>query len=288
MGRGASSIASRRVSSDGAGRWPWWKIWLIGTAILVVDIVVSALLLNAGYFVAPALFACLCGVALGSVVLIFSSFAGMGVQVTGLCAACVIGVGAGIVAPDEVVLFGRTARDVVVADAHATGASFLHFRDARVLVDRSVSVPVWASSGRGVQSHHIVYDPWAAPVVDAGWTPEQPIATFAVIGDPQFGHRRSEWSQPWRAGIQLNGTHASERNDAVYRIARRGGVTTVANPVFIRWAADPEGEAAAARGRLANGFVIAFAAWSLLLVIGYAWGAAIRRRGAGARGRYRY
>jgi hypothetical protein len=286
MGEGASGIAAGGVASDSGGRWPWWKIWLVGAVILVVDIVVSALLMNAGYFVAPVLFACLCGLALGSVVLVFSSFAGMAAQVTGLCVAVVIGLGAGVVAPDEVVLYGRTARDVVVADAPATPASFYHFRDARVLVDRSVSVPVWGSEGRRV--HYIDHYLWAAPVVDAGWTADQPVTTFAVIGSPQSGHRRSEWSQPWRAGIRLNGLNAPERAAAVRQIAGDGRLTAIANPVFVRWSADPEGEAAAARARLANAFIIALVAWSLLLVVGYAWSAIVRRRGVAGRGRYRY
>lgn len=263
----SNARAETPVRSHRRDRWPLWKIWLGGIALLIADVLLSTLLMQAGYFIIPLLWACLCGLGLGLLAMAVGTSLTM--QIIGLCAGIVLGTGVTMAGQDEVRLFGGTARDIAIADAPGTGAAFLHFRDARILFDEEGSAGVYGGS-RGTGSN-LKYNLHVAPVVGAGWTPGRPVAVFAVVGSPRFGHRVSDWRLPWNAGIRLTGADAAERDAALDEIARRGRVSVVANPLFIRWSADPEAEAAAARWGLAGMLLIAMIGWSLLLAACRLW-----------------
>lgn len=257
--RGSESRSGRRL--------PLWKIWLGGAVLLIVDLLVATLLMQAGYLVISIIWACLCGVGLG----LLAMFVGatLAPQIVGLTVGIVLGCGLTMAGQDEIKLFGTTALDIAVADAPDSSAAFFHFRDARILDDEAGAADVYGSS-RGVGSH-ILYTLHAAPLVGAGWTPDRPVAVFAVVASPRFGHRTSEWALPWKAGIRLSALDIADAEKAVRDIARHNDLHVVSNPLFVRWSADPEGEAAAARWALANMLLIVLIGWSLLLATCRFW-----------------
>lgn len=256
-------------------------LWLAGIVAILVTLTVAALLNQAGHFVASMVCACLCALSLIPIG-IFIARGKDGEDDWGAIFAVafcgvVIVFGASLAGQDDVMLFGRSARDVVAAQAPEAGATFLHFRDARVLVDRTVRVPVFArESLKPTFKPYIAYYATFAPIVDRDWTPGQPVAAFAFIGSPTFGHHTAEWRQPWNAGILANATIADEQNSALGKFRTQGGLSVSSGAVVLRWSANPEGEAAAARGRLLNAALIAAAFWSLTAIIGFV--VAVRRR----------
>lgn len=244
-------------------------MWLAGVATIAVSIAVAALLYQFGYFVGAIVVAVLCALVFTPVGYLLArgreDEPGDGwVLGVALCGT-VIAVGASVAGQEEILLTGSTARDVVAADAPWSNATFLHFRNARVLVGRSDFVAVWAGS-RG--SHHISYYLRVAPIVDAGWTPGQRIGAFAVLGSPVFNHGLAEWRQPLNGGIRVNAVHAEQLGKAVQDFRSNGNFNVAANPAFVRWIADPEGEAAAGWWRLAQTLLIASIIWAVMAVIG--------------------
>ena len=255
-------------------------LWLIGVAVTLVTMTVAALLFQAGYPLAAMVCACLCALSLIPVGIIFSRGEegedDWGVIFTVAFCGVVIVFGASLAGPDDVVLFGESARDVVAAHAPETGAAFLHFRDATVLTERTIRVPVYATSSASKEKPHLSYYATFAPIVDRDWTPEQPVAAFAFIGSPTLGHRTAEWRQPWNAGILANGVNAHERDIALGQFSAQGGLSVSSGAIALRWSADPEGEAAAARARLLTALLIVAVLWSLTVVIGLV--VAVRRQ----------
>lgn len=266
MGAGPGAQMRGSWSWPGGG-FPLWKTWLGGIVLLIVDLLVATLLMQAGYLVISIIWACLCGIALG----LLAMFVGatLGAQVFGLAAGVVLGFGLTMAGQDQIRLFGATARDIAVADAPGSPAAFFHFRDARILGDEAGATDVYGSS-RGSGSH-ILYTLYAAPLVGADWTPDRPVAVFAVIASQRFGHRTSEWARPWNAGVRLSALDIADAEKAVRDVARHSDLNVVANPLFVRWSADPEGEAAAARWALANMLLIVLIGWSLVLAACRLW-----------------
>ncbi len=130
-------------------------LWLIGVAVTLVTMTVVALLFQAGYPLAAMVCACLCALSLIPVGMIFARGEegenDWGVIFAVAFCGVVIVFGASLAGPDDVVLFGESARDVVAAHAPETGAAFLHFRDATVLTERAIRVPVYATSSVRLQ-----------------------------------------------------------------------------------------------------------------------------------------
>lgn len=255
------------------GRWArWrspWKQWLGGVLLVFINLCMATLLTQSGYFMAAVLWAVLCALPLGLLAMVAVGFDGM-VGGISMCVACVIAIGGAVAGQGEVKVFGKTAHDVVAANANDDmDASFLHFRNARVLVERTGATDVYTSSGKGSGTHHS-YTLRIAPIVDAGWAQGQPVAVFAVIGSPQFGHHASEWAKPRNGAIRLNGFDAHYREVAMQGLVR-SGLHVVPNPLFVRWSADPEGEASAARKRLLMTLMIEIVAWSLLFALLQGW-----------------
>ena len=240
------------------------KIWLGGAAVITATILVAALINQAGFWLSSIIFAVLGGLALWFLVGVLTRGESSPLLIVGTV-GLVFTVAAALLAQEEVVLFGRKATDVVVADAPRAHGSLMRFRDARVLTEWADYAIVWAGS-KG--THHESFHLWVAPIVGAGWTPDQPLTAFAVIGDPNFGHRRAEWRRPWNAGIALNGMNDDRRQHAAQLIARYRHVAIADGAVFVRWTSDPDAEAAAARQRLTLTMMIAAAVWSVLVTIG--------------------
>ncbi len=268
-----------RVAPEGWwARWRSpWKQWLGGVLLVFINLCFATLLAQSGHFIAAILWVILCALPLGLLAMFAAGFDGM-VGGISLCVACVISIGGAVAGQGEVKVFGKTAHDVVAANTNDDmDASFLHFRNARVLVERTGATDVYASNGSGSITRHYSYTLRIAPIVDAGWTQGQPVAVFAVIGSPQFGHHASEWAQPRNAAIRLNGFDAHYREVAMQGLVRRG-LHVAPDPLFVRWSPDPEGEAAATRTRLLLTLMVEIVAWSLLwaLLQGLA---AFRRRG---------
>jgi hypothetical protein len=270
---------SRRA--DGRRRSAFHRLalfWLVGVGILFAAIATAALLFQLGFFIVAIIGACLCGLLLipfGYLVAVDGNDGRVRdgeIFAVALCGT-LIAVAASIVGQEQVVLWGGTARDALAAEAPGNRAAFYHFRHARVLTGRTAQVAVYAGT-RGTR--HLSYYAGFAPVVDADWVPGRPVAAFAVVGAPQFGHRRSDWRQPWNAGILVNAALASEQERALQDFRR--DLDVAANPVFLRWSADPEGEAAGARARLVRALLIGTAFWSLAIAIGLVVAALRRRR----------
>lgn len=275
---------SRRYQPNQRGRLRRLALfWLTGIAVILVTVVVAALLNQAGYFLVAMTCACLCALTLIPFGMLAArsgeSEDDWGVIFTIALCGTLITFAASVVGQDDVVLFGGSARDVVAAQAPETGAAFFHFRDTRVLTDRIIRVPVYAT-GSLKQKSHIAYYAAFAPIVDRDWTPEQTVAAFAFIGSPTLGHRTAEWRQPWNAGILTNAVNADERDIALGKFRARDGLNVSAKAVVLRWSADPEGEAAAARGRLVTAVLIATTLWSLAIAIGLVVVVRRRRRSA--------
>lgn len=249
-------------------------LWLTGIATIAISIGAAAFLYQLGYFVGAVVVAVLC-----ALTLILSGF-WIGASLSknenefddggwmfGIClCGTLIAVAAAVVGQEEIVLTGSSARDVVAAEAPWSHASFLHFRNARVLTGSVDRVAVWSGS-RG--SHGIAFFLQVAPIVDAGWTPGQPIGAFAVLGSPTMGHSSEEWRQPLNGGIRVNAVHAEERATALHNFRADGDFNVAADPVFVRWSADPEGEAGAAWWRLVQALLIAAAFWTGTMVVGF-------------------
>ena len=252
-----------------------WKFWLIGAAIVLADIAGSVLLMQDGYEVTAMLWAVLCALAM-----LVGAAEHLALALVGIVIAC----GAGIVASgNDVPIFGASARDVPIAAAPGIQATFLHFRDGRVLVDMAEAVDIWASNGRRRnRDRHVAYTLYVAPVVGVGWTRDQPVMVFAVTGHPGRNQGQSQWVQPWRAGFRLGGLHAVEIHEGIGRIERHSGIIAAGNAAIIRWTADPEAEAVAARWRLAMTAIVALAVWALtplvLLLLAAVRTARARRR----------
>lgn len=252
---------------------PLALLWLAGVVVILVTMTIAALLNQTGHFVLAMTGSIVCALTLIPLGIRIagsgSRESDWGVVFTVAFCGVVIAIAASFAGQDEVVLFGTSARDVVAARAPETGSAFLHFRDAKVLIDQTVRVPVYArESLKSRMRPHIAYYAAFAPVVDRRWAPDQPVAAFAFIGSPTLGHRTKEWRQPWNAGIRANGVHAHEWDIALGKFQAQDGITVAAGAVVVRWSLDPEGQAAAARGRLLTAALIATAIWSLALIIG--------------------
>ena len=205
--------------------------WLAGAGIFAATLLGASLLLQAGYLVVAMVYAVLAGLVLLFLCLFLDGRDGGGSFVLGFCGV-LIAVATAIVGQDEVVLFGSSARDVVAANAPASGVAFLHFRDAHVLADRMTDVAVYSGSQR--QGTHLSYYLKVAPIVDAGWTQDQPVAALAVIGSPQLGHRVAEWRLPLNGGVRLNGSHGSEQAKAARSLQRNERLTLTSDAIFLR------------------------------------------------------
>ncbi len=254
-----------------------WKRWLVGVLLVVADLLGTTLLIQAGCVVAAMLWAVLCALPLGLLAMLAAGSDAV-VGCIALCVACVVVIGGAGVGQGEVRLFGRTAHDVVAADANdGMAASFLHFRNARVLAGQTGAEDVYGSNGAGKLVSYHLYTLRVAPVVDAGWSLDQPVTILAVLGSPQFGHHAAEWAKPWNGAIRWSGFERQARDAAVQDLVRRG-LHVAPDPLFVRWSPDPEGEAAATRTRLLLTLMVEIVAWSLLwaLLQGLA---AFRRRG---------
>lgn len=274
-----SKHARTSAPKPGTGTWaarrlPAWKFWLIGVAIVLADIAGSVLLMQGGYEVTAMLWAVLC-----ALVMLVGVAEHLALALIGIVIAC----GAGIVASggSDVPIFGASARDVPIAAAPGVQATFLHFRDGRVLADMAEAVDIWASNGHA-RTRHVAYTLYVAPVVGVGWTQDQPVMVFAVTGHPGRNQGRSQWARPWRAGFRLGGLHAVEIHKGIGRIERHSGIIAAGNAAIIRWTADPEAEAVAARWRLAMTALVALAVWALtplvLLLLAAVRTARARRR----------
>ncbi|MBS0194790.1 MAG: hypothetical protein JSR34_11150 [Proteobacteria bacterium] len=232
---------------------PSWKFWLIGTAIVLADIAGSVLLMHGGYELTAMLWAVLC-----ALVMMVGVTQDATVAIVGIVIACAAGI---VASGDDTPLFGRTARDVSVAEAAGAPANFLHFRDGRVLADKAEAVDIRGGTMR--QPTRVLYTLYVAPVVADDWTPDQPVTVFAVTGHPGRDQGRSQWARPWRAGFRLGGLNAGEIREGIGRLARHDGIVAAGNAAIIRWTADPEAEAVAARRRLAMTAFVALLAWAL-------------------------
>lgn len=244
--------------------------WLAGIAVILVTITTTALLNQFGYFILAMTCACLSALTLFPLGIHFAGSgkrdSDWGVFFTVTFCGVVIAFAAALAGQDDVVLYGKSARDVVAARAPATGAAFFHFRDARVLADRIIRIPVYAKTMK--EKSHIEYHAAFAPIVDRNWTPDQPVAAFAFIGSPTLGHHTAEWRQPWNAGILANAVNAHEWEIARGNFSVHDGITVAQGAIVVRWSPDPEGQAAAARGRLLNTALIVTVIWSLTTIIG--------------------
>lgn len=268
MGKGASSVAPRHGSPIGEGRRrPLFKTWLVGVAIIIADIAGAVLLVQAGYDVTAMVWTVLCALAM-----LVGALESLAVGFVGILIACAAGI---VASGEDAPIFGGSARDVQVASAPGVSATFFHFRDGRVLADMAEPIDILGGTQR--QGTHLLYTLYVAPVVGADWTPAQPVTVFAVTGHPGNDQGRSQWARPWRAGIRLGGLNSAEIRGGIEEIAHRSGIIAAADAVRVRWTADPEGEAAAARIRLITIASIAALFWAGVLISGRIVGARRRR-----------
>ena len=248
-------------------------LWLVGVAVIAASLAVAALLYQFGYYVGAIIAAVLCALTLIPLGFVFGRTPedrrddiGINALLVITLIGVVIATATSLVGQEEVVLWGGTARNVVAAEAPSSGAAFLHFRNARVLRGRMERIPVYAGSQRAGVS--VSFYLRVAPIVDADWTPGQPIGAFAVLGSPNFGHHNAEWQQPWNGGIILNGANRDERERALTYFRADRGLNVAPNPAFLRWSPDPEGEAAGAWARLWGALLIASGLWTVTLLVG--------------------
>lgn len=257
-----SKHARTSAPKPGTGTWaarrlPPWKFWLIGSAIVLADIAGSVLLMQAGYEITALVWAVLC-----SLVMLAGAAEYIPLAIIGIVIAC----GAGIVTSGaDVPIFGTSARDVPVASAAGVHATFLHFRDGRVLAE--MAEPVDIRGGTQRQGSRVLYTLHVAPVVGDGWTRDQAVTVFAVTGHPGRNQGRDQWAQPWRAGFRINGNNAEEIHAGIAKIALHSGVIVAGNAAIIRWTANPEADAAVARLQLAMAALIALLIWTLATVV---------------------
>lgn len=191
-----------------------------------------------------------------------------------LCATAGI-MGASIETP----LFGTTVRDIGVDQAALyPHASIFHFTDGRVLTQADGYVPVYGGS-KG--QHHELYKLHIAPIVGTGWTPDRPIAAWAVTSSPNSDMPRSDWTGPAHAGVRVISSSGDDIRDAIVRAARTYNLTPAKDVVLLHWLPDPEAAVSGQYWRLFTIFCVCAVIWGVL--VASTWIFARHRAGPAAR-----
>ncbi len=132
-------------------------------------------------------------------------------------------------------LWPGTVSGITLAEAPAhRWASVFQFSEGEVRADLAGSV--------GIYDRHAVQvdDTTVAPIVAADWTPEQPVAVWAVARRDTLDTRRDRWKQRLRAGVRVAGFHVSDYLAAIGDARARHRLRSVLDPVLVDWTPAPE------------------------------------------------
>lgn len=245
---------------------------LLALPVFAATILICATLASWGWGVTAMVLAVLIG--LGFVTLVLRSV----VLALGGMVLCVM---AGILASAiETPLFGGTVRGIGVEQVgQHPQAAIYHFRDGRVLSEAGTSVLVFAGGSK--ERGHVSYELGLAPIVGDGWTPDRPIAAWAITSDPNADMPKSDWKGPGHSAVRAP-RNTAEIAREMADTARRHHLIVAKDVVLLHWLDDPEAAMASQYRRLITVFCVCAVVWGLM--IAGVWIAA-RRSGSAARAR---
>ncbi|MFO1078581.1 MAG: hypothetical protein U1E73_12730 [Planctomycetota bacterium] len=164
------------------------------------------------------------------------------------------------VATIEENLWPGTVSGISLAEASAhPWASVLEFREGEVRADLAGSV--------GIYDRHAVEidDTTVAPIVGADWTPDQPVAVWAVARRETLPARRDLWKQRVRTGVRVGGFYVSDYLEAIGDARAHHHLRSALDPVLVEWTPAPE--AALASGWRTFATIVGIAWISLFFTI---------------------
>ncbi|MFO1054569.1 MAG: hypothetical protein U1F36_20290 [Planctomycetota bacterium] len=132
-------------------------------------------------------------------------------------------------------LWPGTVSGIALAEAPAhPWASVFQFNEGEVRADLAGSV--------GVYDRHAVKidETTVAPIVAADWTPDRPVAVWAVARRDTLDARREHWKQPVRAGARVAGFHVSDYLEAIGDARAQHRLRSVLDPVLVDWTPTPQ------------------------------------------------
>ncbi|GEM_PF-5807526 len=261
-----------------------WR--LVGSSLLFGGAAFAAV--TAVGFGLGALWASGAGIGAGVVALLAASGAAMvygkgGADVAAAFTAGVLAVGAAAVAADRLEAYraataGPLVADVSIGDAAVANASALLFHNAVVRSDLAVHQRVETRKPKGGGSD--VHTLSAAPVVDRGWSPGQPVRVWSVCRATYC----AGWQVGWRGALVLPANKRQEFVGLIEMAQRKHGLGAAADgPVVITLVADPAAAIADLLTDVWQAPTAFLAVWCAAFVL--AWGYAFwPRRPAAAAG----
>jgi hypothetical protein len=248
--------ASTSIGQSGRTGFAKLRAALIAIPLFAVTIVACAVLTNAGGWMLAIIVSVIAG--LGLVVLMRDSFF---LGFSGLLLCAIAGIGASSI---ETPLFGSTVRGICIDQAaDYPAASVFYFTGGRVLTQADWDLPVYGGS-KGI--NHELYRLSIAPIVEDGWTSDQPITAWAVSSGPNSSLTRSDWSRPSRAGVRVVSSSNDDIRKAIARAEQAYHLTSVKDVVLLHWLDDPAAAVSAQYWKLLTIFCVCVGIWAILVV----------------------
>ena len=136
------------------------------------------------------------------------------------------------------------------------------FRSGRPRPELVGSAPVLGRYGLAVDTVTVV------PVVEANWTPKEPIAVWAVARKATLAERSRLWQQPSPSGVRVTGLYVADYQQAVSHACGSRDLRSIPEPQFIEWTPAPADSLLAAWRSLGTiALVAGLALFGLMLVM---------------------
>ncbi|MCF7837600.1 MAG: hypothetical protein K9N49_03130 [Candidatus Marinimicrobia bacterium] len=224
------------------------------------------------------------GIAAAVVLSVAAAVQSFRVGIPSLLLAGILGLAAGALAAMEAgqprdALAGALLHDAPLRAAYEQPeATRFRFQDARVRDDLRSTIRASSSNPSTGQRTETVHH--AAPIVDAHWTPDDPVWAWAVASGQSI--HLEDWNEPFRAAVRLSSFAPEEE----YRKAiAQSGLRSPPDAALLVWVADPDAAVQGWRDGARFTIKVFTAVWLVLMLVIVPSVRLILRRRAAASGR---